>query len=147
MHAHCSYDYVTIRLVPKVEREEFVNVGVIVSCPARAFLEARIELDEQRVMALDSTLDIESLRVHLETIPAICTGGERAGSLGQLSQRQRFYWLIAPRSTMIQTSPAHSGLCNSPSAVLEHLLETMVRPSRTERNVSTSVRGCVDTTK
>jgi len=126
---HCTYDYAIIRVVPRVEREEFVNVGVIVSCPARAFLEARIELDEQRLKALDSTLDVDSIRAHLATIPAICAGGEQAGPIGQLSQRERFHWLIAPRSTIIQTSPVHSGYCKNPAAVLEHLLETMVRPS------------------
>jgi len=129
---HCTYDYAIIRVVPRVEREEFVNVGVIVSCPARAFLEARIELDEQRLMAMDSTLDVESIRAHLATIPAICAGGEQAGPIGQLSQRERFHWLIAPRSTIIQTSPVHSGYCKNPTAVLEHLLETMVRPPRVE---------------
>jgi len=132
VHDQCTYDYAIVRVVPKVEREEFINVGVIVSCPARAFLEARIELDEHRLMALDSTLDVESLRAHLATIPAICAGGEQAGPIGQLSQRQRFRWLIAPRSTIIQTSPAHAGRCKDPSAVLEHLLDTMVRPSRVE---------------
>src|SRR5260221_4400770 len=93
---HCPYDYAIIRVVPKVEREEFVNVGVMVSCPARGFLEARIALDEQRLMALDATLDIESLRTYLATIPAICTGGKEAGPIGQLSQRERFNWLSAP---------------------------------------------------
>jgi len=126
---HCTYDYAIIRVVPRVEREEFVNVGVIVSCSARAFLEARIELDEQRLKALDSTLDVDSIRAHLATIPAICAGGEQAGPIGQLSQRERFHWLIAPRSTIIQTSPVHSGYCKNPAVVLEHLLETMVRPS------------------
>ena len=128
MPDHCTYDYAIIRVVPRVEREEFVNVGVIVSCPARAFLEARIELDEQRLKALDSTLDVDSIRAHLATIPAICAGGEQAGPIGQLSQRERFHWLIAPRSTIIQTSPVHSGYCKNPTAVLEHLLDTMVRP-------------------
>ena len=98
MHDHYTYDYAIIRVVPKVEREEFVNVGVIVSCPARGFLEARIELDEQRLMALDSTLDVESIRAHLATIPAVCAGGEQAGPIGQLSQRERFHWLVAPEA-------------------------------------------------
>jgi len=79
VHDHCPYDYAIIRVVPKVEREEFINVGVIVSCPARGFLEARIDVDEQRLRALDATLDIDSLRLHLATIPDICTGGEQAG--------------------------------------------------------------------
>ena len=132
MRDHYTYDYAIVRVVPKVEREEFVNVGVIVSCPARAFLDARIELDEERLRALDSTLDIESIRTHLATIPAICAGGEQAGPIGRLSQRKRFHWLTAPRSTMIQTSVVHTGYCKNPTEVLEHLLATMVRPSRAE---------------
>jgi DUF3037 family protein len=128
---HYPYDYAIFRVVPRVEREEFVNVGVIVSCPARSFLDARIELDEQRVAALDSALDVESIRAHLATIPAICAGGEQAGPIGQLSQRERFHWLVAPRSTIIQPSPVHTGYCKDPAEVLEHLLDTMVRPPHT----------------
>jgi len=124
---HYSYDYAIVRVVPKVDREEFVNVGVIVSCPARSFLEARIELDEKRLAALDATIDLGSIRAHLASIPAICAGGEQAGPIGQLTPRQRFDWLIAPRSTIIQTSAAHTGTCADPAAALEHLLETMVR--------------------
>jgi hypothetical protein len=127
---HYPYDYAVFRVVPRVEREEFVNVGVIVSCPVRNFLDARVELDEQRLMALDSGLDLESIRAHLATIPAICAGGDQAGPIGQLSQRERFHWLVAPRSTTIQTSPVHTGWCENPSEVLEHLLNTMVRPAR-----------------
>jgi len=132
VHNHCSYDYAIIRVVPKVEREEFVNVGVIVSCPARGFLEARIELDEGRLKTIDSTLDIESIRAHLAAFPAICIGGAQAGPIGQLTQRERFHWLVAPRSTTIQTSPVHTGTCEDPTDLLEHLLDTMVRPSRAE---------------
>ncbi|MFY9553723.1 MAG: DUF3037 domain-containing protein [Blastocatellia bacterium] len=127
MHDHYPYDYAVLRVVPRVEREEFVNAGVIVSCPARNFLEARIELDEKRLAALDPTLDIESVRAHLATIPAICSGGEQAGPIGHLSQRERFHWLVAPRSTTIQTSAVHTGWCKDPIEVLEHLLDTMVR--------------------
>jgi hypothetical protein len=129
---HSSYDYAVIRVVPRVEREEFVNVGVIVSCPARKFLEAAIELDESRVRALDATLDLEAIRAHLATIPVICAGGEAAGALGRLSQRERFHWLIATRSTVIQTSAAHSGRCDDPARLVEHLLATMVRPAKRE---------------
>lgn len=132
MRDQSIYDYAIIRVVPKVEREEFINVGVIVSCLGKNFLEARIELNEQRLMALDSTLDIESISAHLATIPAICAGGEQAGPIGRLSQRERFHWLVSPRSTIIQTSPVHTGRCNDPAAVLERLLETMVRPSRAQ---------------
>ena len=123
-----TYDYAVIRVVPRVDREEFVNVGVIVSCPARKFLAAAIELDEKRVCALDATLDMEAIRAHLATIPLICAGDAAAGAIGKLSQRERFHWLVAPRSAMIQTSPVHSGLCDAPAAVLEQLLESLVRP-------------------
>jgi hypothetical protein len=126
----CTYDYAVIRVVPKVEREEFVNVGVIVSCPTGEFLEARIEVDEQRLLTLDPTLDVETIRAHLATIPIICAGGEQAGPMGRASQRERFHWLTAPRSTVIQTSPVHTGWCDDPATVLKHLLAAMVRPSR-----------------
>src|SRR5215510_15415400 len=125
---HCTYDYAIIRVIPRVEREEFVNVGVIVSCPAQGFLEARLELDEQRLLALDATLDIAIVRDHLAAIPTICVGGEQAGPIGQLSQRERFHWLVAPRSTVIQTSPTHTGSARDLDSVVERLLETMVRP-------------------
>ena len=81
MRDRYMYDYAIIRVMPRVEREEFVNVGVIVSCPAKGFLEARIELDEQRLLALDPTLDIATVRDHLAAIPIICAGGEQAGPL------------------------------------------------------------------
>jgi Protein of unknown function (DUF3037) len=121
------FDYAVIRVVPRVEREEFINAGVIVSCPARSFLEARIELDRARLAALDSTIDPGRVESYLATIPAICAGGAQAGPIGALPQRSRFHWLVAPRSTIIQTSPVHSGLCDDPRSALEHLLETMVR--------------------
>ena len=127
MHDLATYDYAIVRVVPKVERAEFVNVGVIVSCPTRDLLLARIELDEQRLVALDPTIDLESVRTHLAAIPTICAGGEHAGPIGRLSQRERFYWLVAPRSTIIQTSPTHTGSARDLEAVVEGLLETMVR--------------------
>ena len=120
------YDYAVIRVVPKVDREEFINAGIIVSCPDRSFLEARIELNEARLLALDPTVDLELVRKHLATIPTICRGGHGAGSIGQLPQRQRFHWLVAPRSTVIQTSPVHTGRCGDPRPALEHLVATMV---------------------
>jgi Protein of unknown function (DUF3037) len=138
VHDHDTYDYAIIRVVPKVEREEFVNAGVIISCPARGFLEARIELDESRLIAIDPTLDVETIRAHLASIPIVCAGGEQAGPIGQLSQRERFRWLVSPRSTMIQTSPVHTGCCKDPAAVLERLLDTMVRPSRAKSPTATT---------
>lgn len=123
-----TYDYAVIRVVPKVEREEFINVGVIVSCPAKRFLAACIELDEQRLLAIDATLDLETIQTHLAAIPLICRGGVSAGPIGQLPPRERFHWIVAPRSTIIQTSRVHTGLCQDPAIVLERLLKTMVRP-------------------
>lgn len=123
-----TYDYAIIRVVPKVERAEFVNVGVIVSCQQRDVLLAKIELDERRLLALDPTLDLEAVRTHLAAIPKICAGGDEAGPIGRLSPRERFHWLVAPRSTIIQTSPAHTGSACDLEAVVERLLQTMVRP-------------------
>ena len=128
MHDLVTYDYAIVRVVPKVERAEFVNVGVIVSCPKLDLLLARIELDERRLIALDPTVDLELVQTHLAAIPTICVGGEQAGPIGRLSQRERFYWLVAPRSTIIQMSPAHTGSASDLEAVVERLLNTMVRP-------------------
>ena len=122
----CRYDYAVIRVVPKVDREEFINAGVIVSCPDLSFLEAKIKLNEARLLALDPTIDLDLVRDHLAAIPTICRGGGEAGSIGALPQRQRFHWLVAPRSTIIQTSPVHTGRCNDPAAALERLIATIV---------------------
>ena len=122
-----TYDYAVVRVVPRVERGEFVNVGVIVSCPQQGFLEARIEVDERRLRALDPAIDLDAVREHLASIPKICQGGPDAGPIGKLTPRERFHWLIAPRSTMIQVSPAHTGRCEDAPALLEHLMDTMVR--------------------
>lgn len=130
MPTHSSYDYAIIRVVPRVEREEFINAGVIVSCPAQNFLEARIELDDERLRGLDPHVDIEAVRRHLASIPVVCAGGKQAGAIGQLSLRARFDWLVAPRSTVIQTSPVHTGRCTTLEDMLEHLLNAMVRPPK-----------------
>jgi hypothetical protein len=124
-----SYDYAIVRVVPRVEREEFMNVGVIVSCPLRNFLEARFELDDKRLLALDPTLDLDTIRAHTDSIRMICAGGIEAGPLARLSQRERFHWLVAPRSTMIQTSPVHTGKCSDPAQLIQHLLNKMVLPA------------------
>jgi hypothetical protein len=127
---HCSYDYAIVRVVPRVEREEFLNVGVIVSCQEKDFLDARIELDETRLRALDPTVDMDSICENLAAIPLICAGGADAGAIGQLTKRERFHWLVAPRSTIIQVSAVHTGRCDSPKAVIEQLLNAMVRPQK-----------------
>jgi hypothetical protein len=129
VHDHLTYDYAIIRVVPKVEREEFINVGVIVSCASHRFLDAGIDLNESRLLAIDPTLDIELIRNYLAVIPILCAGGEAAGAIGQLPLRERFHWLVAPRSTVIQTSRVHTGLCNDLPGAIGHLLDRMVRPS------------------
>jgi hypothetical protein len=124
-----TYDYAIVRVVPRVEREEFVNVGVVLSCPAARFLQARIEIDETRLLALDPHVDLELVRRHLASFPAICAGASESGPIGQLPQRARFHWLTAKRSSIIQTSPVHVGRCIHPQASIEHLLARMVRVS------------------
>ncbi len=123
----CPFDYAVIRVVPRVERGEFVNAGVIVSCPSRGYLKARVELDAERLSALDPAFDRETIERHLAAILRICEGGEQAGPIGLLPQRARFHWLVAPRSTIIQTSPVHTGLCEDGDRMLEHLFGAMVR--------------------
>lgn len=126
----CTYDYAIVRVVPRVERGEFVNVGVIVSCVAERFLEARIQLDSARLRALDPTLDLSAIGNALDAIPRLCAGGDAAGPLGRLSARERFDWLVAPRSTSIQTSAVHTGRCGDLALALEQLMDRMVRPPR-----------------
>jgi len=124
---HATYDYAVIRVVPRVDREEFVNAGVILACQDTGFLDARIEFDPARVLALDPSADLVMIAEHLAAIPAICAGGKRAGPLGALSRRERFDWLTAPRSALIQTSPVHTGRCADPAGALEALMQKMVR--------------------
>ena len=127
MRAPDTYDYAVIRVVPRVERGEFINAGVIVSCEKTGFLKAAIELDEARVLALDPGVDLETLRRHLVAIQRICEGGPDAGPIGLLPQRARFHWLTAKRSAILQTSPVHMGRCSDPSMSIERLFERMVR--------------------
>ncbi|MGH2355682.1 MAG: DUF3037 domain-containing protein [Chloroflexota bacterium] len=127
MPALHSFDYAIVRVVPRVERDEFVNAGVILFCRTLDFLEARIELDRRRLAALASDVDPAEVERYLASIPVVCAGGEAAGPLGKLSPSERFNWLVAPSSSLIQTSPVHAGLCADPRAALEHLLETAVR--------------------
>ena len=121
------YDYAVVRVVPRVEREEFVNVGVVVSCESAKLLAARIELDEARLLALDPNVDLALVRRHLEAIPLICAGGPESGPIGALPPRARFHWLTAKRSSIIQTSPVHAGRCTDAATIVEHLMARMVR--------------------
>ncbi len=126
MRALSSYDYVLIRVVPNVERGECLNVGVLLFCRTLCFLGVRIHLDQARVLALAHDFDLAAVQQQLDAIVRICKGGPEAGPLGQMSQSERFHWLVSPRSTIIQTSQVHSGLSADPEAALEHLLKTMV---------------------
>jgi len=121
-----SFDYATIRVVPRVEREEFINAAVVVFCLEKRFLDARIQLDGVRLKALWPSIDLDLVREHLEAIPRICAGDPTAGPIAQLSQRERFHWLIAPRSTILQPSPVHTGLCESTDDLLERLARQLL---------------------
>ena len=127
-----SFDYAILRVVPRVERQELINAGVILFCLERDFLQARVELDEARLRALWPATDVELVRQHLEAIPRICAGSLDAGPIARLSQRERFHWLVSPRSTMIQVSPVHSGLCEQPERTLDELFQRMVQVPREE---------------
>jgi hypothetical protein len=122
-----TYDYAIVRVVPRVERGEFVNAGIILSCDVERILLARIELNEDRLLALDPRADLESIRDALAIIPALCVGGPDTGPIGAMSERERFHWLVSPRSTIVQTSPVHTGQCADAQGALEHLMMTMVR--------------------
>ena len=126
MPALSPFDYAILRVVPHVEREEFVNVGVILFCRSLCFLKAHIEFDAGRLTALAPELDLTKVRAQLDLIPRICAGGPQAGPLGELSQSERFHWLTAPRSTIIQVSPVHPGLCTNPQSALDELSERLV---------------------
>lgn len=127
MPTRSAFDYAIVRVVPWVERGECINVGVILFCRTRRFLAARIDLDSRRLQALAPHLDPSPIQQQLELIPRICAGGREAGPIGELSLSERFHWLTAPRSTMIQTSPVHGGLCEDPITTLDHLIEVLVR--------------------
>ena len=120
------FQYAVIRVVPRIDREEFVNVGVILFCRTRGYLAARIELDVTRLAALAPDATREELRDHLDAIVRVAAGEGDAGPIARLEQSERFHWLVAPSSTVIQTSPVHSGLCDDPQATLDQLMRKLV---------------------
>jgi hypothetical protein len=126
--AELTYDYALIRVVPRVDRGEQVNVGVILSCVDAEFLDVRIEVDEARLRALDPAIDLDAVRAGLAVFPVMCMGGPAAGPIGELPPRGRFRWLVSPRSTVIQASAVHTGRTCDPAATLARLFDTMVRP-------------------
>jgi hypothetical protein len=121
------YSYAIIRVVPRVERGEQINVGVILYAPELRFLAARIDLDPERVRVLAPETDLSLIEQHLRSFQGIADGKVEAGPLAALPQSDRFHWLTAPRSTIIQTSPVHTGVCTDPKAALEDLLNDLVR--------------------
>lgn len=120
------FQYAVIRVVPCLEREEFLNVGVIVFCRTRRYLAARVHLDMARLDALAPGRDWEDVGEHLEARARVAAGDADAGPIAALPQSERFHWLVAPSSTTIQTSAVHSGLCDEPAAMLDHLMGRLV---------------------
>ena len=119
--APASFDYAILRVVPRVEREEFINAGVVVLCLEKRYLDARILLNEDRLRALWPEVDVDLVREHLDAVPRICMGDPAAGPIAKLSQRERFHWLTSPRSTIIQPSPVHTGVCDNTAGILDRL--------------------------
>jgi hypothetical protein len=126
MHTLSSFDYAVIRVVPRVDREEFMNAGVIVFCLDQRFLDAQVHVDEARLLALWPKADVASISEHLMALVRICRGEPDAGPVAAKAQRERFHWLVAPRSTCIQVSAVHSGLCQTPAETLNHLFRRLV---------------------
>ncbi|GAB2791330.1 hypothetical protein HNQ93_003462 [Hymenobacter luteus] len=121
------FEYAVLRVVPRVEREEFLNVGVILYCSSRGFLQARFEVPEARLRAFaGETLDLDELAERLRSFERICGGRKEGGPIGQLPVASRFRWLTATRSTIVQTSPVHPGLCHDPADTLNHLYSQLV---------------------
>lgn len=121
-----SFEYAVIRIVPRVEREEFLNVGVILFCKRPGFLQAMITLHEERLKALCATIDVEEVKEYLNAFSLISTGGQNAGPIGRLDAASRFRWLTATRSTIVQTSKVHTGLCTDPLETLKQLHAELV---------------------
>lgn len=120
------FEYAVIRLIPRVEREEFLNVGVILYCQPHKFLETEFMLNDQRLDAFSSRIDRVAIKEHLTALKRICAGGDDGGPIGLLPIGERFRWLTAPRSTVVQTSAVHTGLCIDPAATLKDLVTKLV---------------------
>jgi hypothetical protein len=129
--ARAPFQYGVVRVVPRVERGEGFNAGVILLCRPRRFLAARVHLDETLLATFAPDCDADAVRAHLEAIPRLCAGDPEAGPLAQLALPERFHWLVAPSSTVVQVPEVHTGLTSDPAATLEHLFRALVeRPPR-----------------
>lgn len=120
------FAYTVLRAVPRVERGEFINVGVVLFCRERRFLQARIGLDAARLQILAPECDAAEIRAQLEAIVRVADGDADAGPIARLSQSERFHWISSPHSTIVQRSEAHTGLTDDPATTLEHLFRTLV---------------------
>ena len=121
MPVPASFDYALLRVVPRVERQEFINAGVVVYCPEKKYLAARVRLDAERLKALWPEADAELVQQHLDAIVRIADGREDGGPMAKRPQRERFHWLTAPRSTIVQPSPVHTGVCDGTEDLLDRL--------------------------
>ena len=126
MPAHNSFDYAIIRVVPEVERGECLNVGVVLICRQRRYLGIRLAVNAERLRALWPSLDLDAVSHQLDGMRRVAEGAPDAGPIARLSQAERFHWLVAPSSTIIQPSPTHSGLCENPAAALDELMARLV---------------------
>lgn len=120
------FEYAVIRVVPQVEREEFLNAGVILYCPKLKFLQCLCAVDEERLCSFSNRIDIEELKAHLHSFAQICKGSPDGGAIAKLDIASRFRWLTATRSTVVQTSKVHPGLCDDPAQTLEKLYAEQV---------------------
>jgi hypothetical protein len=120
------FEYAIIRVVPRVEREEFLNVGVILYCASKRFLKTSFNLDEQRLLSFYDGIEVEELKCRLMAFEQVCSGSMDSGTIGQLPIASRFRWLTAARSTIVQTSPVHPGLCSDPLHTLNKLYDQLV---------------------
>lgn len=125
-----AFEYAVIRAVPRVDREEFVNCGVVLYAPTAAFLGCRLALDRARLTALDPSVDADALEGHLAGLRAICAADPAAGPVARMSASERFHWLVAPRSTVVQPSPVHAGVAADPPNALDTLFESLVARAR-----------------
>ncbi|WP_129310518.1 DUF3037 domain-containing protein [Streptomyces sp. L2] len=121
------FEYALLRVVPRVERGECINAGVLVYCRAHAYVGARTHLDEARLLALDPRADVAGVRAALGAVERVCEGGDGAGQAARDDAGRRFRWLIAPRSTVLRPGPVHTGLTVDPAAEAERLLDLLVR--------------------
>ena len=126
MSERTVYEYAVIRVVPRVEREEFVNVGIALYCRKYKYAKVKLHVDEKKLNAMYADLDIESIRCHLDSFRRICEGEKNAGRIALLDQTERFRWLTAKRSTLIQCSVTHPGMCKNPEDTHQELFEKLI---------------------